>query len=53
MARKADERINRNIRLSGFEWECFKDLLGAEWLRDQIHQAAKAAGRKPPKEQTK
>lgn len=47
------ERKNRNIRLSDFEWEAFKDFLGADWLRDQIRQAAQINNRKPPAPTTK
>lgn len=47
------ERKNRNIRLSDFEWDAFKDLIGAEALREQIHKAANEAGRTPPEPKTK
>lgn len=47
------ERKNRNIRLSDFEWEVFKDLIGAELLREQIHKAAKKDGRIAPEPKTK
>ncbi|MCY1453998.1 hypothetical protein D9M71_710300 [compost metagenome] len=47
MAYKYD-RKNRNIRLNDFEWECFKDLMGADWLREQIHETAKKHNRKDP-----
>lgn len=36
-----DERIGRNIRLNQSEWEDFKRLLGASWLRGQIAKALK------------
>lgn len=36
-----DERIGRNIRLNQSEWEYFKRLLGASWLRGQIAKAVK------------
>lgn len=36
-----DERIGRNIRLNKSEWEDFKRLLGAPWLRGQIAKAVK------------
>lgn len=36
-----DERIGRNIRLNQSEWEDFKRLLGAPWLRGQIAKAVK------------
>lgn len=41
------ERIPRGIRLNDREWESFKLLLGAEWLRGQIEKAEKRANRKP------
>lgn len=41
------ERKNRNIRLSDAEWEAFKTLLGAEWLRTRIAGAVKRNSRKP------
>lgn len=47
------ERKNRNIRLSDFEWDAFKDLIGAEALREQIHKAAKKDGRTAPEPKTK
>lgn len=47
------ERKNRNFRADDFEWDCFKDLLGAAWLRKEIHKAAKEAGRTPPEPKTK
>lgn len=34
-----EPRANRNIRLTDAEWETFKHLLGAEWLRAKIAQA--------------
>lgn len=40
------ERTPRAIRLNDDEWEIFKSLLGAEWLRDQIAKARKRAARK-------
>lgn len=42
-----DERIGRNIRLNKSEWEDFKRLLGAPWLRGQIAKAVKREQRKP------
>jgi len=47
------ERKNRNIRLSDFEWEIFKEFIGADQLRDQIRQAAKDNNRQPPAPTTK
>lgn len=47
------ERKNRNVRLSDFEWDVFKLDLGADWLRDQIRQAAKTNNRQPPTPTTK
>lgn len=40
-------RPGRNIRLSSAEWEDFKRLLGAAWLRGQIAKAVKREQRKP------
>lgn len=45
-------RKNRNTRLSDYEWDIFKRYLGADWLRDQIHQAAKANNEQPPEPTT-
>ncbi len=42
------ERKNRNTRLSDFEWDIFKKCLGADWLRSEIHKAAKEHGLTPP-----
>ncbi len=42
------ERKNRNTRLSDFEWDVFKKCLGADWLRIEIHKAAKEHGLAPP-----
>lgn len=36
-----ENRLGRNIRLSSSEWEDFKRLLGAAWLRGQIAKAVK------------
>lgn len=47
------ERKNRNTRLSDFEWDIFKRHLGADWLRDQIHKAAKDHNEQPPEKPTK
>lgn len=52
MAYKYD-RKNRNVRLDDFEWDAFKDLLGAEWLRGKIEKAAKEDGRIRPAKPTK
>ncbi len=41
------ERIPRGIRLNDQEWEDFKRLLGAEWLRGRIEQAVKRENRQP------
>lgn len=46
MAREA--RTTRPIRMTDAEWAAFKELLGAEWLRDQIAKASKRAERKVP-----
>ena len=43
---KREERKSRNIRMTDHEWEVFKALLGAEWLRYQIAKADKSAGKK-------
>lgn len=43
---KHEERKNRNIRMTCKEWESFKTLLGAEWLRYQIAKAEKSASKK-------
>jgi hypothetical protein len=48
MARKTDERVNKNVRASAWEWDVFKKLLGPDWLRKNIHEAAKKAGIEPP-----
>lgn len=37
------ERKPRGIRLNDNEWESFKRLLGAPWLRKQIEKAEKKA----------
>lgn len=50
---KQDERTNRNIRLNAVEWEAFKDLLGAEWLRKRIASAIKRNNRQPTATPTK
>lgn len=50
---KQDERINRNIRLNHVEWEAFKGLLGAEWLRKRIASAIKRENRQPTAKPTK
>lgn len=46
------ERKNRNTRLNDFEWDIFKRYLGAEWLRAQIHLAAKANNEQAPAKKT-
>jgi len=43
------ERTPRAIRLNDAEWEIFKSLLGAPWLRDQIAKARKRAAREQEK----
>lgn len=42
MAYKYD-RKNRNIRLTDAEWEDFKTLMGAEWLRKRIASYSRRA----------
>lgn len=39
------QRTNRPIRMSNPEWDDFKLLLGAEWLRGQIAKARAKADR--------
>ena len=41
------ERIPRGIRLNDQEWDDFKRLLGADWLRGQIKKAVTREQRKP------
>lgn len=41
------ERKNRHIRMTDEEWEAFRSLLGAAWLRNKIGQAIKRQTRKP------
>lgn len=41
------ERKPRPIRMDDIEWEAFRSLLGATWLRKQIDRAIKKDQRKP------
>jgi hypothetical protein len=40
-------RKTRQIRMDDEEWEAFKTLLGAEWLRSKIASAIQHKNRKP------
>lgn len=46
------ERKNRHIRMTDEEWEAFRSLLGATWLRKQIDRAIKKDQRKPTAQKT-
>lgn len=45
------ERTSRPIRMNTEEWEAFKRLLGADWLRKQIAKAVRAEQRNQPVQQ--
>lgn len=42
-----EQRTNRNIRMTDFEWSVFRDHMGADWLRNTIAKVAKAKKIKP------
>lgn len=46
------ERKPRPIRMDDIEWEAFRLLLGATWLRKQIDRAIKKDQRKPTAQKT-
>lgn len=48
MAREA--RTTRPIRMTDAEWDAFKELLGAEWLRGQVEKAIIQRNRRKAKE---